>query len=161
MGIDLDSLRGPRFAKAIGIGVATAIILAVINVIALHNHMSPLPKPLALAFAETVLGRKLPLPVGLLFHVAWVTFFSIVYVVLSPEALTLRKALLLAAALWLLALVVFFPVVGWGFFGLTVSPKLIIPATVSHLLFAFILWGFARLLLRPGTSRIIVPGASG
>lgn len=161
MAIGIGSLRGLRLAKAIGIGVATGIILAVFNVIALHSHVSPLPKPVALAFAETVLGRKLPLPVGLLFHVAWVTFFSIVYVVLWPEAPTLRNALLLAAPLWLSVLVVFFPVVGWGFFGLSVSLKLIIPVTVSHLLFAVILWSLVRLLLQPGTPRITAPGASG
>ncbi|HVB15878.1 MAG TPA: hypothetical protein VNF04_05045 [Stellaceae bacterium] len=161
MAIYIGSLSGPRLAKAIGIGVATAIILAVINVIALHSHVSPLPKPLGLAFAETVFGRALPLPLGLLFHVAWVTFFSVAYVVLWPDALTLRNALLLAAALWLLVMIVFFPIVGWGFFGLAVSPKLIIPTTVSHLLFAVILWGLARLLLQPSAPGITEPGASG
>jgi hypothetical protein len=80
-----------------------------------------------------------------LFHVAWVTLFSVVYVVVWRNALTLQNAITLAFALWLLALIVFFPVVGWGFFGLAVSPKLIVPAMVSHLLFAVILWGLCRL----------------
>jgi len=161
MAIEIGRLSRLEVAKAVGIGVATAIILAIINVIALHSHVSPLPKPLGLAFAETVFGRSLPLPIGLLFHVVWVTFFSLVYVALWPNALTLRNALILAATLWLLVMVVFFPVVGWGFFGFAVGPRLIIPATVSHLLFAVILWGLARLLLRPGGSRFTAPGASG
>jgi hypothetical protein len=36
--------------------------------------------------------------------------------------------------------------VGWGFFGLSVSPKLILPATVLNALFAMILWCVCRLL---------------
>jgi hypothetical protein len=67
--------------RAVGVGIATAVILAVLNVIAVTSQVSPLPKPLGLAFAETLFGHSLPRPVGLLFHLAWVTFFSVVYVV--------------------------------------------------------------------------------
>ena len=77
--------------------------------------VSPLPKSLGLAFAETILGRTLPLPVGLLFHTVWVTTFSVLYVVLFRDALTFVRALELGLALWLFVLVFFFPVVGWGF----------------------------------------------
>jgi hypothetical protein len=50
----------------------------------------------------------------------------------------------LAIALWVLVLVFFFPVVGWGFFGVAVTPKLIVGAAVPHLLFAIFLWGLCR-----------------
>jgi hypothetical protein len=60
---------------------------------ALRLGISSLPKPLGLAFAETVLGSPLPLPVGLLFHVAYVTAWSVVYVALFRHALTLVNAL--------------------------------------------------------------------
>ncbi len=149
MSVEPHRLSRREWGKAIGVGVATAVILAALNVVALKSHVSPLPKPLGLAFAETVLGTDLPLPVGLLFHLAWVTSFSVLYVVLWRNALTLKNAILLAGGLWLLVLVVFFPVVGWGFFGLAVSPKLIVPVTVSHLLFAAILWGLCRLAFGP------------
>ena len=97
---------------------------------ALRLGISPLPKPLGLAFAKTVLGRSLPLPVGLLFHVAYVTAWSVVYVALFRHALTLVNALLLGLVLWLLVLFVFFPIVGWGVLGLAVSPKLIVASLV-------------------------------
>jgi len=139
--------------KVVIVGIGTGLILAVLNVIAFRSHLSPLPKPLGLAFAETLLGRPLPLPVGLLFHLAWVAFFSFVYVILWRDRLTLRNALALACFLWLTALFVFFPIVGWGLFGLNVSPALILPVTVSHLLFAAILWGLARAAFRPVRGR--------
>ena len=135
------ALDGRDWAKASGVGMAVSALTAMFMFAGLKSGVSPLPKPLGLAFAETVLGRLLPLPVGLLFHTVWTTTFSVLYVVLFRDALTFMRALWLAVALWLLVLVFFFPVVGWGFFGLGVGPKLIFGAAVPHLLFALFLWG--------------------
>ncbi|WP_353644622.1 hypothetical protein [Mesorhizobium sp. WSM2239] len=114
----------------------------------LKTGISPLPKPLALAFAETIFGTNLPLPVGMMFHLVWVTFFSALYVVLFRDALTFMRAFWLAFALWISVLVVFFPIVGWGFLGLAVTPKLIAASAVSHLLFAIFLWGLCKMSFR-------------
>lgn len=133
--------------KAIGIGITTAILLSVVMVPAFLTGLSPFPEPLGFAFAATVLGRPLPLPVGLLFHIAYVTFWSLIYIMLCRDRLTVLRALWLALALWVVVLVVFFPVVGRGFLGLGISPKLIIAALVPHLLFAVFLWGLCRLVL--------------
>lgn len=140
----LHKLSSKDYAKAIAIGVATAAVLSVIMVTGLKTGVSPLPKPLALAFAATLLGRELPLPVGLMFHVAWVTLWSVIYFVLFWDALTFKRALGLGLALFALVLVFFFPFVGWGFFGLSVSPMLMIAALVSHVLFAAVLWTLAH-----------------
>jgi hypothetical protein len=140
----MKALHGKDLWKAIGVGVVTAAILSVIAVIGQKTGISPLPKPLALAFAETILGRKLPLPVGLAFHTAWVTFFSVVYVALFRYKMTFMRALGLAAVLWIAVLVIFFPIVGWGFLGLAKGPMLIVGSAVPHLLFAIILWGLCR-----------------
>jgi hypothetical protein len=153
MNVELRLLDRRQWWKAVAIGVGTGMILAGLNVVALKTHVSPLPKPLALAFADTIAGARLPLPVGLLFHLAWVTFFSVVYVVLFRNELTLKNAFWLAAALWLVTLVVFFPIVGWGIFGLAAGPRLIAPVTVSHILFALILWGLCRAAFGESASR--------
>ena len=127
-----------------GIGVVTALLLTAVMIPMMKLGVSPLPKPLGLAFAETIIGRNLPLPVGLLFHVAYVTFFSVVYVMLFKDRLTFLNALWLGLALWVGVLAIFFPVVGWGFFGLGVSPKLIPASLMLHVLFASFLWGLCR-----------------
>lgn len=134
-----------EWVKAIAIGIAVAVLTGVIMFAGMRTGISPLPRPLALAFAETLMGRSLPLPVGLLFHVAWVTLFSVVYVVLFRDALTFMRAIWLAIVLWALVLVFFFPLVGWGFLGVAETPMLIGAAAVSHLLFAIFLWGLCRL----------------
>lgn len=148
----IHRLSPGEWGKTIAIGIGVAALTAAIMLAGLKSGVSPLPKPLGLAFAETLLGTKLPLPVGLLFHTAWVTFFAAVYVVLFRDALTFMRAFWLAAALWLSVLLFFFPVVGWGFLGLAVTPKLIAAAAVPHLLFAIFLWGLGRLVFGPPRS---------
>ena len=138
-----------ELAKAGGVGVVTALLLTGVMVTAMKFGLSPMPKPLGLAFAETVLGRALPLPVGLLFHILYVAFWSIAYVSLFRDSLSLTNALVLGGLLWIAVLLVFFPVVGWGFLGLTVSPKLIVASLVPHVLFAVFLWGLCRVVFKP------------
>lgn len=127
------------WAGAIGIGVAVSVLTAIVMVAATSAGISPFPKPPSLAFAETLLGRPLPLPVGLLFHTAYVTFWSVVFVQFFPKR-SFWPAMALAGALWIVILVVFFPLVGWGFAGLQVSPKLIPASFLPHLLFGLFLW---------------------
>ena len=82
----LHRLSSVEWLKALGVGIATAVLLSAVMVPALKAGISPLPKPLGLAFAETVLQRPLPLPVGLLFHIVYVTFWSAAFVAMSPVA---------------------------------------------------------------------------
>ncbi len=146
----LHKLPISEFAKAGGVGIVTALLLTGVMVPATEFGLSPMPKPLGLAFAETVLGRTLPLPVGLLFHIVYVAFWSIAYVSLFRDDLSLIRALVLSALLWIAILLVFFPVVGWGFLGLAISAKLIVASLVLHVLFAMFLWGLCRVVFKAG-----------
>lgn len=55
-------LSTQEWMRAIGVGIGVAILTAAVMVTALKLGFSPLPKPLGLAFAETLLGRTLPFP---------------------------------------------------------------------------------------------------
>ncbi len=142
--MQLHRLSPKEALKALGIGVLTAVLLSAIMVPAVELGIAPLPEPPSLALAKLLLGANAPLPVGLLFHVAYVTFWSVVYVSVFRDRLTFLNALWLGLALWIVILVVFFPLLGWGFFGLAISPKLIPASLVPHLLFAVVLWGLCR-----------------
>jgi hypothetical protein len=142
--MQMHRLSRTEALKALGIGVLTAVLLSAIMVPAFELGIAPLPKPPSLALAQLLFGANTPLPVGLLFHVAYVTFWSVVYVSVFRERLTFLNALWLGLALWVVILVVFFPLLGWGFFGLAISPKLIPASLVPHLLFAGFLWGLCR-----------------
>ena len=140
----VHTLQPKEWGKAIGIGILVAILTAAAMLAATMAGLSPFPKPPSLAFAETLLGRNLPLPVGLLFHAAWVTFFSTAYVVLFRDSLTFMRAFWLAFALWIFTLVFFFPIVGWGLLGLSIGPKLIVASAIPHLLCAVFWWGLCK-----------------
>lgn len=140
-------LQGRSWIRGIGVGIGVSVLTAAVMVGLLKAGISPFPKPPSLAFAETLLGRSLPLPVGLLFHTAYVTFWSVMFVRYFPRR-TLTTALALAGVLWLVILAVFFPIVGWGFAGLAVSPKLIPASFVPHLLFGLFLWGLDKYVPR-------------
>ncbi len=147
----IHSLAPKEALKAVGIGILTALLLSAVMVPAFKFGISPMPKPPSLAFAETLFGRGLPMPVGLLFHVAYVTFWALAYVMVFRDRLTFCNALWLGLGLWAVILVFFFPIVGWGFLGLAISPKLIPASLVPHVLFAVFLWALCRIAFKKKT----------
>lgn len=140
----LHSLPGREWGFAVGIGMLTGILLSAVMVPAFMLGIAPMPEPPSLAFAKVLLGPGVPLPIGLLFHLAYVTGWAVVFVVLFRRSLTFLNALWLGLALWIVLLLVFFPIIGWGFLGLAIGPKLIIASLVPHLLFSVILWALCR-----------------
>lgn len=135
-------------ARGVGLGLANGVLLSLIMVPAFLAGIPPMPQPPSLAFAEVLFGEGLPMPVGLLFHLAYVTFWSVVWVAWDYPRLRFTTALGLGLVLWVVALAVFFPINGWGFLGLGVSPKLIPAALIPHVLFTVFLWGLGRLFFR-------------
>lgn len=135
--------HGRSWSRGAGIGILVSILTAAVMIALTAAGMSPFPQPPSLAFAETVVGRSLPLPVGLAFHTVYVTFWCVVYVRYFPRR-DIWTASLLAVFLWLVILAVFFPIVGWGFAGLSVGPQLIGASFVPHLLFGLLLWASDR-----------------
>ncbi len=140
----LHTLSSHDFIRAVLVGIGTALILSAVMVPAFLAGLPPMPKPPSLAFAEEILGPGLPLPVGLLFHVAYVTACSVLFVALFRDRPSFLRALGFALVLWIVALAVFFPINGWGFLGLGIGPALIPAALLPHLLFALVLWALCR-----------------
>lgn len=131
--------------KVIGASVAVALLISAAIVPMFMLHVSPLPKPVGLAFAEWLLGRAVPLPVGLLFHVVYVSFWAYVYFIFIAKPNSLLRAFLLAFVLYLAALFVFFPLIGWGVAGLAATPKAPLAVLIPHALFALFIWLFAMI----------------
>lgn len=126
--------------KAIGLGLLVALALSAIMVPLTIVGIPPFPQPPSLAFAEVVFGTTLPLPIGLLFHLVYVTFWSAIYLIYFSNPNTFGKTSLLAGFLWLIVLLVFFPIIGWGVAGLQVGVPVLVASLGPHLLFAIFLW---------------------
>jgi len=137
-----------QFAKALLVGFLTAIIVSAFMIPLFEWEIPPMPMQPARAFADLVLGPGQPAFVGFLFHLVYVTVWSVIYVSLAWDRLSFPRAAGLAAILWLIALLVFFPLLGWGFLGLAIGPKLIVAAILPHLLFAIALWVLCKLAFR-------------
>lgn len=139
------------YGKAITAGVITSVVTGAIMAIALKTGVSPFPEPLGLAFANWLTGQSLQLPVGLLFHTAYVTLWSTLFIILAPRWLRFGPILAFGLALWLIAIFVFTPLVGWGFAATGVAGfKGVIATLVPHLLFSLVLWLCCLGLFRSG-----------
>lgn len=146
----LKPLHQPRpvWLRGMAVGLLTGILAAVVMIALKKNGFSPVPMPLGLAFADTLLHQHLPLPVGLIFHLAYVTFWGTAFVLFAHPRLTLARIAVLSAALYLFALAVFVPVVGWGFLGAAIGPRIASGLAITHALFGLFLWLSCRLLFR-------------
>lgn len=149
-----SSITAKRFWKAVAAGAITSVGAAAVMAIGMKAGVSPLPKPLGLAFAEWLVGHALPLPVGLLFHLAYVTGWSVLFILLAPVRwLRFWPIFGFGLALWLLAIFVFTPLVGWGVAATAVAgPKGLVATLVAHLLFVLFLWLSCRWLFPSRTS---------
>lgn len=54
--MNTQHMTAKDYAKAVGIGIATPVILSVVMLVGMKTGISPLPKPLALAFAQRLFG---------------------------------------------------------------------------------------------------------
>ena len=130
-----------RVWKAVAAGLITSAVTAVAMAVGMNAGIMPLPEPLGLAFAQWLLGQSLPMVVGLLFHTVYVTGWSVLFILLAPGLTRFLPILGLGLALWLIAIIVFTPLVGWGIAATGVAgPRGIIATLIPHLLFSVVLW---------------------
>lgn len=131
--------------RGIAAGLLTGILAAVVMIALMKNGLSPMPAPLGLAFVNTLFHRHMPLPLGILFHLAYVTFWGTVFVLFAHQRTSALRVAVLSGALYLFALLVFVPLVGWGIFGTAVGPRVAGGLAITHALFGLFLWLSCRL----------------
>jgi hypothetical protein len=146
----LNDIRG--LLKAMLVGLITALATAAVILPLFWFDLTPMPKPPSQAFAETLLG---PVPglVGVLFHIVYVTLVGGAFLVAVKPRPSIWATAAWSLGLWLIAMVSFFPIIGWGVAGATVKSSVALGALGPHLLFGVILWGASRLVFRVERSR--------
>jgi len=116
--------------------------------IGMATGMAPMPEPIPKALVSLVFGSGLtaPLPMALSAgsHLGYGGVFGALLARLYPEA-GLREGLGLGVLLWLVMEIVVLPVLGWGFFGAAITPKIAVATLVLHLIYGATLgWGLGR-----------------
>jgi hypothetical protein len=131
--------------RALLVGVLVAIGTGAVTVPLFKLGIAPMPEAPSLAFAKTLFG-PVPDVAGLVFHLVYVTgVTAAALAILGPRPGALPIALV-SAALYVVALVIVFPLVGWGLAGLAVTPKIAGAAIAPHVLYGLVFWAADRLV---------------
>jgi len=133
--------------RAVLVGLLAAVGTAAVTVPLFKLGIAPMPEAPSLAFAETLLG-PVPDPVGMLFHVLYVTGVTVAVLALVGARPSVKTIAAASFVFYVIAVAVFFPIVGWGFAGMAVTPTIAVAAIGPHVLYFLIFWGADRLVFR-------------
>jgi ABC-type multidrug transport system permease subunit len=107
-----------------------------------------MPEPVPKALVSLVFGAGLPAPLLVALsagsHLGYGGVFGAALARFYPEA-GIREGFGLGVLLWLVMEIVVLPVLGWGFFGAAITPKIAVATLVLHLIYGGTLgWGLRR-----------------
>jgi len=106
-----------KWIKTIIIGiVATLAMDAVMNALMMIFGLTPTNIHPAAAFLYN-LGLEFE-TISVLLHYSYGTLWALVFVYAFEQKFSILKAILFAGVLWLFMMLVYSPVIGWGFFGI-------------------------------------------
>lgn len=141
-----------RFLSGFGWGVVATAVMSFLMLTGVATGVSPMPKPVPAAFLGKLGAAALPMPAmmalaagsHLVYGGLWGGLLAI-----RVQPVTIKAGLMLGTGLWLLMQLVFLPFLGWGAFGMTVTPAIAVATLVLHLIYGLVLGG---LLDRTGSS---------
>lgn len=141
-----------KWIKAATVGILGSLIMYLLMMLGIHGAgIAPFNVPPSAAF---VIKLGLPAkPLALIIHFVYGAFWSMLLVYWYNERSDIKKGLGLALVAWLIMMVIYSPIIGWGLFGLgdasmlsstsplylEAGPKYIIVTLVLHLIFGAII----------------------
>lgn len=127
-----------RFRKGFGWGVIATVVMSAVMIVGMLSGLSPMPEPIPVAILGKILGGGLPKPalmaLGAVAHLAYGgTFGGVLAAVTAP--VTVWKGVVLGVALWLVMQVIWLPFLGWGMFGMAITPMIAGATLVLHVVY--------------------------
>ena len=133
-----------RLVIAFGWGVLATVVMSIPMIIATATGIAPIPKPIPAALVGLVFGPGLPKPAHLLLavisHLAYGGIWALILAAVTRRV-TIWKGLGLGVFLWLLMQIAVLPALGWGVFGIAITPKIAVATLVLHLIYGATLGG--------------------
>lgn len=130
------------FKRGLVWGFFGTLAMTIIMITGTVLQMSPMPAPIPIAIAKWILG-DLPKPilviVGMLSHFVYGGMAGIIFSILLKDAVHLWKGLIWGIILWIGMQIIILPLLGWGFFGAEVSPKIAVATLILHLIYGGVL----------------------
>lgn len=147
-----------RWLKAAIVGLAGSLVMLAVMKPLIAMGVAPFNVPPSAAFLIK-LGLP-PTPLALLVHLGYGATMSVVLYALARDEVNVGRGLALACILWLIMMMVYSPIIGWGLFGfgaaasalpaanplhLAPGPKYLVATLVLHALYGVTIGGLGQL----------------
>lgn len=134
-----------RLAIGFGWGVVATLAMSAVMVTGYVTGIAPMPDPIPGAVVGRtleVLGIAVPGPavmiLGAISHLAYGGFWGAVLAGLT-RPVSVWKGLGLGVFLWIIMDIAVLPFLGWGFFGVAITPRIAVATLILHLIYGFTL----------------------
>jgi len=137
-----------RVWRGLGWGVVATVAMSIPMTVGMATGVAPMPEPIPKALVTLLFGAGLPAPLLMVLsagsHLGYGGLFGAMLARLFPDA-GLWEGLSMGIFLWGLMQVAVLPLLGWGLFGMSVTPKIAVATLVLHLIYGGTLgWGLGR-----------------
>ncbi len=127
-----------RLAVGFGWGLVATLAMSILMILGVTTGIAPMPQPIPQAIVAKVLGQGTPMPLIMVLavasHFGYGGFWGAVLAALT-RPVTIWKGLGLGVFLWLLMQIAVFPFLGWGFFGIAITPRIAVATLILHLVY--------------------------
>lgn len=104
-----------KYVKALIVGYAASFMMFLVLAPLIMFDIAPFNLPPGSAFLSLFNYQYQPYPI--IMHFVYGMFWSVVFVALLRKRASLWTGMAFGIGLWLLLMVVYSPIIGWGFFG--------------------------------------------
>ena len=137
-----------RVWRGLGWGVVATVAMSIPMTVGMATGVAPMPEPIPKALVTLLFGAGLPAPLLMVLsagsYLGYGGLFGAMLARLFPDA-GLWEGLSMGIFLWGLMQVAVLPLLGWGLFGMSVTPKIAVATLVLHLIYGGTLgWGLGR-----------------
>ena len=124
-----------RFLRGFQWGIVATIAMSLVMLVGAATGLSPMPQPIPLAIVARLIGDWTPQPLlmvtAILAHLCYGGFWAGA-LAMASDPVTIGKGLGLGVFLWMLMQIVVLPFLGWGVFGMGITPAIALATLVLH-----------------------------
>jgi hypothetical protein len=127
-----------RLLTGFGWGVVATVAMSILMIIGRVTGLAPMPAPIPAAIVSHVFGTNLPQPVmmalAIISHLAYGGVWGAALAAFV-RPVTIGKGIALGVFLWIVMQIVVLPFLGWGAFGVAITPAIAVATLVLHLVY--------------------------
>lgn len=150
----MDPKHAIRIRRGALWGVYATAAMTALMLLGMLTGIAPMPEPIPVALAASLLAgapKPMLMVTGLVAHFAYGAVAAGIFARFVTR-IGLTRGLLFGGGLWLVMQLVFLPILGWGPFGVGVTPKIAVATLLLHLVYGGVLMGIDRQELADDTA---------